>query len=81
MVRATDVFPIPCTNERDRFEFSSESNDILDQLLASKAVPRHWGRQFSVMVSTLLLMDSELHILSGFNRKYPPVLSACSEYS
>ena len=36
-----------CTNESDRFEGFSESNDLLDQLLASETGPRCRGRGFS----------------------------------
>jgi hypothetical protein len=37
----------PCTNESDRFQISSEFNDLLNQLFTSEKGPWCRGRRFS----------------------------------
>ena len=37
----------PCADEGDWSEVSRETNDLVNQLVASKAGPRRWGRGFS----------------------------------
>ena len=41
-------FPNPsCANKSDGFEILGKPYNLLDQPLASKTVPRCWGRQFA----------------------------------
>jgi hypothetical protein len=37
----------PCTDESNGFEDFGEPDDLFDQLVASKTVPRRRGRQFT----------------------------------
>ena len=37
----------PCPNKSDGFEVFGESNDILDQLVASETVARRWWRRLA----------------------------------
>ena len=37
----------PCTDESNRFEVIGECNDLLNQVVTSKTVPRRRGRQFT----------------------------------
>jgi hypothetical protein len=37
----------PCANERDGLEIFSESDDLLNQFIASETVPRGRGRRFT----------------------------------
>ena len=37
----------PCADESDGFEVFSESDDLLNQFVATKAGPGLWGRRFS----------------------------------